>query len=689
MSDNIRIYELSKELGKTNKEIIKEAHQLGIEAKSHSSSVTPQEADFIKESFKEMETEATSYEEEKPAAEKEPQKTKKERTTKTPQKPLSKKPEEEPETLKKPGVKTIELSTNMTTGRLAEELDMAIDELIKEYKKFNYIVTPNQRIDLEATKKTLDSLGYNAKFQELYGAQEISVGENTGKDIQPRPPIITVMGHVDHGKTLLLDTIRQTNIIASERGGITQHIGASKVKVKGKGEITFIDTPGHEAFTAMRARGAQITDIVILVVAGDDGVMPQTVEAINHIKAAGVPLIVAINKSDLPEYNAEQVRTQLTRHGILTEKWGGDVIDVEVSAKENKNLGELLELLLLQAEMMELKAPYDGPTRAVVIESEVDKRMGPTATVIVTGGTLKTSDAFICGSTPGKIKAMTDESGKRLKEASPATPVKILGFEDAVHTADNLVVMETRKKAREIADARKEKIKKDKFAARDKITLEDLQRQLLGEESKDLKIILKSDVVGSLEAIKDALSKFDNDEVELNIIHGDVGTVTKQDIMLAASSEAIIIGFNISVSGSIKKEAERESVQIRTYRIIYEIIEDIKDALEGMLSPEEKEITLGRAEVLKIYNITGVGTIAGCRVINGVIRSTASARVLRDSKIVYEGALGSLKRFKDDASEVASGFECGINIANFNDVKIGDLIESFTIESRKRTLNNN
>ncbi|MEA3506585.1 MAG: translation initiation factor IF-2, partial [Elusimicrobiota bacterium] len=491
----------------------------------------------------------------------------------------------------------------------------------------------------------------------------------------------------DHGKTQLLDTIRKTNIIASERGGITQHIGASRVEIEGKGAITFIDTPGHEAFTAMRARGAQITDIVVLVVAGDDGVMPQTVEAINHIKAAGVPLIVAINKSDLPEYNAEQVRTQLSRQGILTEKWGGDVIDVEVSAMKNKNLDELLDLILLQAEMMELTAPEGSPAKAVVVESEVDKRMGPMATVIVTEGTLKTSDPFICGATPGKIKAMTDEAGKRLKEATPSTPVKILGFEDTVRTADNLVVLDSRKKAREIAGVRKEEIKTDKFVTREKITLEDLQKQLMGEESKELKIILKTDVAGSLEAIKDALAKFDNEEVQLNIMHGDVGAVTKQDIMLAASSEAIIIGFNISIPGSIKKEAEREGVQIRTYRIIYEILDDIRKAMEGMLAPEEKEINLGRADVLQVYNITGVGTIAGCRVVNGLIQRTASARVLRDSKIVYEGALGSLKRFKDDVSEVASGFECGINIANFNDVKVGDVIESFKIESRKRTLN--
>jgi translation initiation factor IF-2 len=690
MSNNIRIYELSKELGKSNKEIINEAEQLGIKAKSHSSSVTPQEADFIKESFKEIESGGAA--EEKPVPKKEvKQKDEKEPVPQPAEKPSEKKEEKikEPEiedAAENTSGKVIKLSVNMNTARLAEELEMDVTELISKYKKFNYIVTRNQRINPKATTKTLNSLGYRADFQELYGASQATDEKEERKDIRPRPPIVTVMGHVDHGKTQLLDAIRKTNIIASEQVGITQHIGASKVKIKGKGDITFIDTPGHEAFTAMRARGAQITDIVILVIAGDDGVMPQTVEAINHIKAAGVPLIVAINKSDLPEYNADHVRTQLSQHSILTEKWGGEVIDVEVSAKENNNLDELMELVLLQAEMLELKAPFDGPAKAVVIESEVDKRMGPTATVIVTEGTLKTSDSFICGATPGKIKAMTDASGKRLKKAPPSTPIRILGFEDTVRTADNLVVMNSRKKARQIAEARKEAIKSDRLATRKKITLEDLQKQLLGEESKDLKIILKTDVAGSLEAIKDALSKFDNKEVELNVMHGDVGTVTRQDIMLASSSEAIIIGFNISVSGSIKKEAETEGVQIRTYRIIYEIIEDIKNAMEGLLAPEEKEVTLGRAEALKVYNITGVGTIAGCRGINGVIQRSASARVLRDSKIVYEGALGSLKRFKDDASEVASGFECGINIANFNDIKVGDLIESFKIESRKRTL---
>lgn len=515
--------------------------------------------------------------------------------------------------------------------------------------------------------------------------EEVQV-EQIRRDIIPRSPVVTVMGHVDHGKTQLLDTIRHTNVIARESGGITQHIGACKVDLEGKGSIVFIDTPGHEAFTAMRARGARITDIVVLVIAGDDGVMPQTIEAINHAKAADVPIIVAINKMDLPEFDAEKVRTQLSHHGILTENWGGDVIAIEISAKKNQHVDELLEMILLQAEMLELKAPIDGPVKGIVIETELDKQTGPTGTIVVTEGTLKIGDSFVCGTVSGKVKAMTDEASLRLKTASPSTPVRILGFEGLAMTGDILNVVEDKISAREIVGKRKLKIQKDEVSQSGQVTLEDLQKQLLGEENKELRIILKTDVTGSLEAIKDALIKLQIEEVALNIIHSGVGAVTRKDIMLASASNAIIISFNISTSGGIMKEAECEGVQIRNYRVIYEIIDDIKKSLEGMLEPEESEITLGQAEVKRIYIISGVGTIAGSNVINGQILRKAQVRVLRDSKIVYVGSLAALKRFKNDVAEVNQGYECGINIDNFNDVKVSDIIESFQLEKRKRTL---
>ncbi len=592
----IRIYEIAKELNLPSKEIIKEAVELGVKVKAHSSTVTDEEYEIIKESLKET----------------------KEKT--------------EP----------VQTESPLSAKNLQPEKGL----LPKEKKS------------------------------------KISI-----KNLHPRAPIVTVMGHVDHGKTLLLDKICHTNIIAGESGGITQHIGASKIKIKGKGDIVFIDTPGHEAFTAMRARGAGITDIVVLVVAADDGIMPQTIEAINHAKAGDVPVIVAINKIDLPDANAEKIRTQLSRHELLTEKWGGDTITVAVSAKTGKNIEELLEMILLQAEVLELKSEINCSAKAVVLESELDKWIGSTASLIVTEGTLKIGDSFICGSAAGKIKAMTDSFGKKIKSADPSTPVKVIGFENLPDTGDILEIVKDRTLARKISKKRKEdeKQKGEVFQPK-KITLEDLRKQLLGEEKKELRMILKTDVAGTLEAIKDALIKLGNEEVPLNIIHSGIGAVTKKDIMLASASNAIIIGFNISTNSSIKKEAAQENIQIRTYRIIYEIIDDIKLAMEGMLVPEEKEVLLGRVEVKKIYNISGVGTIAGCLVINGIVKRVGQVRVLRDSVIVYQGKIAALKRFKKDVSEVQSGYECGINIENFNDIKTGDIIESFEISQRKRKL---
>jgi translation initiation factor IF-2 len=626
MTDKIRIYQLAKDLDIDYKIIIKEATELGIAVKSYQSSITAEDAELISESFKEQTSKTAKKTEVQPEA----------KTT--------------PEPVVKP---------------------------VKEIKKEK----PAEKPVIEKVEKAPEKPKAVKKETE-----DVITVER--KNLQTRPPVVTVMGHVDHGKTQLLDTIRNTNVVAKESGGITQHIGASKVAIKDKGTIVFIDTPGHEAFTSMRARGTKITDIVVLVVSGDDGVMPQTIEALNHAKAAGVPIIIAINKKDLPEFDSEKVRTQLSQHDILTEDWGGDIIAVEVSAKTGDGINDLLEMIILQSEMMELKAAVDGPAEGIIIESELDKRIGPTATLIVTEGTLHSGDSFICGIVPGKIKAMNDENGNRLKSAVPATPVKILGFEDLPQTGDIFQVVKDKTIARDIANKRKLSIEQEEAQATEKFTLEDLQKQFAGMESKELKIVLKTDVTGTLEAIKDALNKMSNetDEVNINIIHAGVGTVTKHDIMLAAASGAIIMGFSISAPGSIKKEAEEEGVQIRTYRIIYDIIEDIKKALEGMLEPEEIENVLGQAEVKQIFTISGIGTITGCSVINGMIRRKAKVRVLRDSKIIYEGDLGSLKRFKNDVSEVKQGYECGIGVENFNDLKIGDIIESYQIDHKKRTL---
>ncbi len=682
MADKVRIYEIARELGVESREVIREAAELGIEVKSHSSTIDEEEAGLIAESFREQENKESGESSEPEVSEKELPSEQPEEAPAEPKEATS--GEREPgKSGPAPAAprSVIKVDTGMTVGALADKLGLDVETLIANYREFDIIVSENQKIDDENTRMVLEHMGYEAEVTAVF-----SEPEARRLNIQPRAPVVTVMGHVDHGKTQLLDTIRQTNIISGERGGITQHIGAYRVSVEGKGDIVFIDTPGHEAFTAMRARGAGITDMVVLVVAADDGVMPQTVEAINHANAAGVPIIVAVNKIDLPEADPKRVRTQLSTHNVLTEEWGGDILSVDISARENIKVDDLLDMILLQAEMMELSAPVEGPARGVVVESELDRRTGPTATVIITEGTLSTGDCFICGVAPGRVRAMSDHSGKRIDKAGPATPVSILGFEELPDAGDIFSVVSDRSEARSLAEERALKVKSETGGGPEKITLEDLRKQLLGEEQKELRIILKSDVAGSLEAIKDSLTKMKTEEVSINIIHSGVGGVTKKDIMLASASDAVIICFNISIPGSAKKEAQREGVQVRTYRVIYEIIDDIKKALEGMLEPEEVEEVLGRAEIKKIYNISGVGTIAGCAVINGTVKRNGRARVIRDSRIVYDGKLAALRRFKDDVSEVASGYECGINVENFNDVKEGDIIESYDILERKRTL---
>jgi translation initiation factor IF-2 len=490
------------------------------------------------------------------------------------------------------------------------------------------------------------------------------------------------MGHVDHGKTSLLDAIRQTNVIASEAGGITQHIGAYQVEINDK-KITFLDTPGHEAFTAMRARGAQVTDIAILVVAADDGVMPQTVEAINHGKAADVPIIVAINKIDKPVANPDRVKQELTQYGLVPEDWGGDTICVEVSALKKQGIEDLLEMILLVAEMRELKANPDRPAKGTVIEAKLDKGRGPVATVLVQNGTLKQGDTIIAGEVSGKIRALVNDKGKNVMKAGPSVPVEVVGFDDLPEAGDIFYVTDE-KTARQLADRRQQFRREQTLKREQRFKLEDLFARIKEGEMKDLNIVLKADVQGSVEAIQASLERLSNEEVRVKVIHGGVGGISESDVMLASASGAIIVGFNVRPDPIAKRVAEREEVDLRMYRIIYDIVDDVKKAMEGMLEPEYREVVLGRAEVRATFRVPKVGTVAGSYVTEGKITRNSEARVLRDNVVIFEGKIDSLKRFKDDVREVVSGFECGIGLERFNDIKEGDVIEAFTNEEIKK-----
>ncbi|MGB9792089.1 MAG: translation initiation factor IF-2, partial [Thermacetogeniaceae bacterium] len=488
-----------------------------------------------------------------------------------------------------------------------------------------------------------------------------------------------------HGKTSLLDAIRHTNVTATEAGGITQHIGAYQVDVDGK-KITFLDTPGHEAFTAMRARGAKVTDIAVLVVAADDGVMPQTIEAINHAKAAEVPIIVAINKIDKPQANPELVKQQLAEHGLVPEEWGGDTICVPVSAKTGEGLDQLLEMILLVAEMEELKANPNRPARGTVIEAKLDKGRGPVATVLIQKGTLEVGDYVIAGTAHGRVRAMLDFKGRRIKKATPSTPVEILGLSEVPNPGDSLVVCQDEKLARQIVEERMEQKRQQELTTKEKVTLDDLFKQIQQGKVKELKLIIKADVQGSVEALVQALSKLSTDEVKINIIHSGVGAITETDVMLASASNGLIIGFNVRPDSNAKKAAEQQRVEIRLYNVIYEVIDDIRAAMEGLLEPEYREVILGRSEVRDIFHIPKVGTVAGCYVSEGKVVKNARVRVIRDGEVIYEGSIASLKRFKDDVREVPQGYECGIGLDKFQDFKKGDILEDYYIEEVKRVL---
>ncbi len=579
-----------------------------------------------------------------------------------------------------PRKKSIKLEEGTTVKEFAELIGQKVPDVIKKFMELGYMPTINQPVDLDAAQLVAESFGIKIELSQSEEIDVIEEIEDAPENLKPRPPIVTVMGHVDHGKTSLLDAIRKTKVTEQEAGGITQHIGAYKVTLQGK-DITFLDTPGHEAFTALRARGAKVTDIVVLVVAADDGVMPQTIEAINHAKAAEVPIVVAVNKIDKPEANPQRVRTQLSEYGVIPEEWGGQNIFVDISAKKRLGIENLLEMILLQAEIMELKANPNKLARGTIIESRLDKGRGPVATVIVQNGTLKVGDAFVAGTAYGKVRAILDDTGKRINEAPPSTPVEVVGFEEVPQAGDFFTVVEDEKLARQIANLRAQKKRLAEMQRTQKITLQDLYDKIKEGEVKELNLIIKGDVQGSVEALKKAVEDIIHPEVKVKVIHTAVGGITESDVNLAATANAIIIGFNVRPEIKAHELAEQLGVDIKLYSIIYEVIEDVKKALTGMLQPEIKEKVLGRAEVRAVFKISKIGTVAGCYVLSGTIsRASDGIRVIRDNIVVYEGKISSLKRFKEDVREVQAGYECGIMIENFNDLKEGDVLENYILE---------
>lgn len=582
--------------------------------------------------------------------------------------------------------KTLRVTEFVTVNELASLMDVAVTDVISACMSLGIMVTMNQRLEADTIQLVADDFGFNVEFsnaeEELDIEEEI---EDLPEDLEPRAPIVTVMGHVDHGKTSLLDYIRKTNVIAGESGGITQHIGAYNVKLENGQKITFLDTPGHEAFTAMRARGAQVTDIAIIVIAADDQVMPQTREAISHAQAAEVPIVFAINKIDKPTANADKVKEQLAGMNLLVEDWGGNIQSEDISAKSGLNVAELLEKVLLQAEMLELKANPKRLAVGTVIEASLDKGRGYVTTLIVQNGTLRVGDYLVAGSHHGNVRAMLDERGNRIKEAGPSTPVTILGLNGAPTAGDKFRVYEDEHEAKQIANKREQLQREMTIRTQKHITLDEIGRRIALGDFKELNIILKGDVDGSVEALTDSLQKLSTEEIHINILYKGVGQITESDVLLASASDAVIIGFNVRPGASAKEIADREEIEIRNYSIIYDAINDVKEAMEGMLSPEMKEQVTGNVEVRETFKVSKVGTIAGCMVLDGKITRNSSVRLIRDGVVIYDGELASLKRFKDDVKEVTKGYECGLNIQNYNDIQIGDIIEAYeTVEVRKK-----
>ena len=580
----------------------------------------------------------------------------------------------------------VSIPDEISVSELAVRLKKTGAEVVRELMKLGVMASLSQNIDFETASLVAMEFGAKIEHEVIVTIEErlIDASEDKEEDLKPRDPVIVVMGHVDHGKTSLLDAIRKTNVVAGEAGGITQAIGAYRVK-SGDRDITFLDTPGHEAFTSMRLRGAMATDIAILVIAADDGIMPQTIEAISHAKSADIPIIVAINKIDVPGADPDRIKTQLTEHGLVPEEWGGDVICCPVSAKTGEGLPELLEMVILTADMRELKANPNRAASGSVIEARLDKGRGPITTLLVQNGTLHQGDIIIAGTAVGRVRAMVDDKGRKLNEAGPSIPVEIMGMSEVPNAGDQFNAVADERMARELADQRKQEIKDSASKnLSSKVSLEDLFAQIQEGQVKHLNIIVKADVQGSAEAVRTSLEKLSNDEVKVQVIHSAVGAINESDILLASTSNAIVVGFNVRPDSAARDNAERNGVDIRLYRVIYECIEEIETAMKGLLAPKYKEVVLGHAEVRQTFRVSGVGTIAGCRVLDGKITRNSSARLLRENIVIYEGSLASLKRFKDDVREVDAGYECGLSLDKYNDLKEGDVVEAFTMEEVKR-----
>ena len=680
----IRVYELAKELNVSSKDLITLLmEEFGVEVKNHMSVIEDEDAALIQELIGEngipQEKKSIVDEYEDKLAEEVNKGVRKKKKTK---KEIER---EEIERNAEAACGVVEIGDTITVKELCEKLGKPTADVIKNLIFLGVMAGVNQEIDFATAEKLCEKYEVIAERKEEETELE-AFEEDTDvveENLEKRPPIVTIMGHVDHGKTSLLDAIRKAKVTDTEAGGITQHIGAYTVTLNGE-KITFLDTPGHEAFTAMRARGAQVTDIVILVVAADDGIMPQTKEAISHCKAANVPMIVAINKIDRPGANVDRVKQELTEHGLVAEDWGGDTICVPVSAKTGENLDSLLEMILLTAEMQELTADPNRKSKGTVIEAKLDKGRGAVASLLIQNGTLHVGDSILVGSTYGRIRAMFDDMGKKIKSAGPSIPVEVLGLSEVPAAGDRFVVVKDEKTARNMAEIRKDKIKTESHQASHRVSLEDLYSQIQEGKVKELSIIVKADVQGSVEAIRQSLEKLSTDDVKVRVIHGAVGAITETDITLAAASNALMIGFNVRPDSNAVSMAEKDGVDIKTYRIIYDAIEDVKSAMIGMLDPEYKEVINGKAEVRMTYKISNVGTIAGCYVTDGKIVRNSEVRVIRDGIVIFESVLASLKRFKDDAKEVNKGYECGLSVERFNDLKEGDIIESFTMEAVKR-----
>jgi len=675
----IRVYELAKELQISSKELIELLmNEFSVDVKNHMSVIEDEDAELIKELIGETgsasdKTIVDEYEE-----------ILAEEVNNQAKKRKKKKSEEAVEAVGEGGSGVVEIGETITVKELAEKLGKPTADVIKTLIFTGVMAAINQEIDFATAEKVCEK--YECLVVKKEEKEELEVVEEeevVEENLVKRPPIVTVMGHVDHGKTSLLDAIRKANVTAHEAGGITQHIGAYTVNLNGE-KLTFLDTPGHEAFTAMRARGAQVTDVVILVVAADDGIMPQTKEAISHCKAAEVPMIVAINKIDRPGANIDRVKQELTEYELVAEDWGGDTICVPVSAKTGENLEQLLEMVLLTSEMGELKADPKRKAKGTVIEAKLDKGRGAVATLLIQNGTLHVGDSILVGSTYGRIRAMFDDKGKSIKAAGPSIPVEILGLSEVPSAGDRFTVVKDEKTARNMAETRKQKIKDESFHSANRVSLEDLYNQIQEGTVKELGIIVKADVQGSVQAIKQSLEKLSTEDVKVRVIHGGVGAITETDVTLATASNALLIGFNVRPDSNATVIADKEGVEIKTYRIIYDAIEDVKSAMIGMLDPEYKEVVNGKAEVRMVYKISNIGTIAGCYVTDGKIIRNSEVRVIRDGIVIFESTLASLKRFKDDAKEVNTGYECGLSVEKFNDLKEGDVIESFSMQAIER-----